>query len=60
MINSYSSLIEQVLTDDGTWETPADALDILVKRGYQALRKYKEIDNVVAQARKNKLAVDGR
>lgn len=41
-------------------ETPADALDILVKRGYQALCKYKEIDNVVAQARKNKLAVDGR
>lgn len=59
-INNYGSLIERVLTDDDTWETTTDALDVLVKHGYQALRKYKGIDNVVAQARRNKLPDDGR
>lgn len=59
-ISNYGSLIERVLTDDDTWETTADALNILVKQGYQALRKYKGIDNVVAQARQNKLSNDGR
>ena len=59
-ISNYGSLIERVLTDDDTWETTADALDILVKQGYQALRKYKGIDNAVAQARQNKLSNDGR
>lgn len=59
-INNYSSLIERVLTDDDTWETTADALDVLVNCGYQAMRKYKGIDNVVAQARRNKLPDDGR
>ena len=59
-INNYGSLIERVLTDDDTWETTADALDVLVNCGYQAMRKYKGIDNVVAQARRNKLPDDGR
>ena len=59
-INNYGSLIERVLTDDDTWETTADALDVLVNSGYQAMRKYKGIDNVVAQARLNKLPNDGR
>ena len=59
-INNYGSLIERVLTDDDTWKTTADALDVLVKYGYQALRKYKGIDNVVAQAKRNKLPDDGR
>ena len=59
-INNYGSLIERVLTDDDTWETTADALDLLVNNGYQAIRKYKGIDNVVAQARRNKLPNDGR
>ncbi len=58
-IGNYSSLIERVLTDDDTWTTSADALDLLVKRGYQVLRKYKDIDNVVEKARQNKQA-DGR
>lgn len=54
-INNYGSLIERVLTDDDTWETTADALDVLVKHGYQALRKYKGIDAATAKARQNKL-----
>jgi len=58
-IGNYSSLIERVLTDDDTWITSADALDLLVKRGYQVLRKYKGIDNVVEKARQNKQK-DGR
>lgn len=58
-IGNYSSLIERVLTDDDTWTTSADALDLLVKRGYQVLRKYKGIENVVEKARQNKQA-DGR
>ena len=53
-IGNYSSLIERVLTDDDTWTTSADALDLLVKCGYQVLRKYKGIDNVVEKARQNK------
>lgn len=58
-IGNYSSLIERVLTDDDTWTTSADALDLLVKRGYQVLRKYRDIDNVVEKARQNKQADGG-
>lgn len=58
-IGNYSSLIERVLTDDDTWTTSTDALDLLVKRGYQALRKYKDIDNIVEKVRQKKQA-DGR
>lgn len=57
-INNYDSLIERVLTDDDTWETTADALDVLVKRGYQAVRKCKGIDTATARARQNKLSSD--
>ena len=59
-INNYGSLIEQVLTDDDTWVTTADALDMLVKRGYQAVRKYKGIDTAAAKAKQNKLSSDDR
>lgn len=58
-ITNYRSLIERVLTDDDTWTTSADALDLLVKRGYQAFKKYKGIDTVVERARQNK-QMDGR
>lgn len=53
-ITNYRSLIERVLTDDDTWTTSADALDLLVKRGYQAFKKYKGIDTVVERAHQNK------
>ena len=59
-INNYDSLIERVLTDDDTWETTADALDVLVKHGYQALRKYKKIDSATSKAKQNKLSSDDR
>ncbi len=59
-INNYDSLIERVLTDDDTWETTADALDVLVKHGYQALRKYKGIDTAAAKAKQNKLSLDDK
>ena len=59
-IDDYASLIERVLTDDDTWETTADALNLLVRRGYQALRRYKGIDDVVAKARQNKRLMDRR
>ncbi|WP_304431393.1 hypothetical protein [Acutalibacter muris] len=59
-ISNYGSLVERVLTDDDTWETAADALDVLVKNGYQALRKYKGIDTAVAKAKQNKLSSDDR
>ena len=59
-INNYGSLIERVLTDDDTWETTADALDVLVKHGYQALRKYKNIDTAIAKAKQNKSSLDDR
>lgn len=54
-ISNYGSLIERVLTDDDTWETTTDALDVLVEHGYQALRKYKGIDTAAEKARQNKL-----
>lgn len=59
-INNYGSLIERVLTDDDTWESTADALDLLVKQGYQALRKYKDIDIAAAKAKQNKLSSGDR
>ncbi len=59
-INNYGSLIERVLTDDDTWETTSDALDVLVKHGYQALRKYKGIDTAAAKAKQNKLSSNDR
>lgn len=59
-INNYASLIERVLTDDDTWETTSDALDVLVKHGYQALRKYKGIDTAMARAKQNKLSSEDR
>lgn len=40
-ISNYGSLIERVLTDDDTWETPDDALNLLVQRGYQVVRRYR-------------------
>ena len=59
-INNYGSLVERILTDDDTWETTDDALDILVKYGYQAQRKYKGIDTLCVQAKRNKLPDDER
>ena len=60
-IDNYGSLIERILTDDDTWTTSADALDLLVKRGYQVRRKYKGIDTIVEKARQNKqFTLDGR
>lgn len=60
-ISNYGSLVERVLTDDDTWKTTAEALDVLVKHGYQALRKYKGIDTAAEKAKQNKLlSNDGR
>lgn len=59
-INNYGSLIERVLTDDDTWETTTDALDVLVEHGYQALRKYKGIDTAAEKAKQNKLSSGDR
>ena len=53
-IDSYRTLLEHVLTDDDTWTTTADALELLVKQGYQVFRKYKDIDAVVEKVRQNK------
>ena len=60
-IDNYNALVERVLTDDDTWTTTQDALELLVKRGYQAVRKYKDIESAVEKARMNKQAMqDGR
>lgn len=58
-IDCYSRLVERVLTDDDTWMTESEALDVLVQKGLQAQRRFREIDQRVAQARQNKLS-DGR
>lgn len=59
-IDSYEALIERVLTDDDSWQTAADALELLVRRKYQAQRRLKGIERVVARAKQNKLTRDGR
>lgn len=58
-IDDYNSLVERVLTDDDSWTTTKDALNLLVKRGYQALKKYRDIDTIVENARRNKKYMGG-
>lgn len=58
-IDCYNRLVERVLTDDDTWTTENEALDVLVQKGIQAQRRFRGIDQRVAQARQNKLS-DGR
>lgn len=58
-LDTYEHLIEQVLTDDNSWNTQAEALNLIVNQGYQATRKLKGIENMIANAKNNKLA-DGR
>lgn len=53
-IGNYSALIERVLTDEDGWSTKEEALDLLVKQGYQTLRKYKGIDTIVEKVLKYK------
>lgn len=54
-INSYETLVERVLTDDDSWVSPADALALLVRQGYQAQRRLNGIDSIAAKAKMNKL-----
>lgn len=54
-IDSYEKLIERVLTDDDTWTTQTDVLNLVVQRGYQAVRKFNGIENIMAQAKRNKI-----
>lgn len=55
-IDCYNRLVERILTDDDTWTTESEALDMLVKKGLQAQRRFRGIDQRVAQARQNKLS----
>ena len=59
-IGSYEQLIERVLTDDDSWETESDALALLVNQGYQARQRFNGIEKIVARAKQNKLAADGK
>lgn len=54
-ISNFRQLLVRVLTDDDTWKTVDDARELIVKRGYQALKDIGGIDKIVAQARENKL-----
>lgn len=55
-IDCYDRLVERILTDDDTWTTEEEALDMLVRKGIQARRRLSGIDRRVAQARQNKLS----
>jgi hypothetical protein len=59
-IDCYERLVEQVLTDDDSWQTEDEALGLLVSKGLQAQRRLKKIGQLVAKARQNKLSDDGR
>lgn len=52
-IKSYEDLVERVLTDEETWVTEDDALALLVKKGLQAQKRFKGIEQIAAKARQN-------
>lgn len=54
-LETYEDLIVRVLTDDDTWQSQTDALNLIVNQGYQATRKLKGIENMIARANQNKL-----
>lgn len=54
-LDNYPRLVEEVLSHACDWNTSGDALELLVKRGYQANRKLKGIEDIVGRARKNRL-----
>lgn len=58
-IDSYEKLVEQVLSDDNSWQTEEDALALLVNQGYQARHRLNGIEEIVAKVRQNKI-MDGR
>ena len=47
----YRSLIVDVLAMNSDWNNETDALQLLVDDGYQQRRSYKEIENVVLEAK---------
>jgi hypothetical protein len=58
-IERYEELVERVLTEDDTWVTEDDALDLLVNRGIQAQKRFSGLKQIIDKARQNKL-LDGR
>lgn len=58
-IDCYGRLVERILTDDDTWTTESEALNMLVQKGLQAQRRLRGIDRRIAQARQNKLSDRG-
>lgn len=53
-IKDYDQLIEHVLIDTDSWGTDQEALDFIVRNGYQATKKLKGIGDIVQRARKKK------
>lgn len=54
-LETYEDLIVRVLTDHDAWKSQTDALNLIVNQGYQATRKLKGIENMIARANQNKL-----
>ena len=54
-IISYEELVEHILTDSAGWNSRDDALDLLVSKGYQAVKKLKGIERIMERAKLNKL-----
>lgn len=54
-IKNYGELVERVLTDSDGWDTRDDALCMLVDNGYQAIRRFNGIDDIMERAKFNKI-----
>lgn len=50
-ITDYRSLLVDVLANNRTWKTKADALEILVRDSYQQRRSYSDIEKVMQEAK---------
>lgn len=50
-ILDYRSLLVDVLANNRTWKSKADALEILVRDSYQQRRSYSDIEKVMQEAR---------
>lgn len=50
-IPDYRSLLVEVLANNRTWKSKADALDLLVRESYQQRRSYSDIEKVMQEAK---------
>lgn len=58
-ISDYNGLLLRILSEDSAWHTKNDALSLLVDRGYQQRKHYKDIEKIIQQAKIRKTTSEG-